>query len=75
MSESTMMHPRTIVHGRGVVVYIDGHNFQPSGWYLPGGQYTHSAEEAGRAARIMHDLIMANAAYEGTGFVGRSARA
>lgn len=67
-------HPKNIVIGAGRVIYVDGHELEPSGWHLPGMRMTTDPAEAERVARAIHELTLDNAGYSCTGFVGRNQR-
>jgi hypothetical protein len=64
MSESLkappLWHPKNIVYGTGRVIYVNGHNLQPSGWHLPGGRITTDEAEALRCAVEIDRLTKAN---------------
>jgi hypothetical protein len=60
-TSSPFTHPKNIVFGAGRVIYVDGHGIEPSGWRLPGGQFTDDAAEAERVARLIDQITVDNA--------------
>jgi hypothetical protein len=60
-------HIRNAVHRSGRVIFVPGQNLRPSGWALPGQQFTTDPDTAMRVARAIHELSEENARFERTG--------
>jgi hypothetical protein len=68
-------HPRNKTAGRARLCFGSLRwGDRPHAWILPGGAFTSNEMDAQHYVEQMDRLMKANAAFEGTGFIGRSER-